>query len=71
MGERFDLTDKSYIKISGIKIQNAGPNDNNAGIYVDGSDHIIIEKNHTYNTASSGIGYGVVETSSSMEMKWS
>jgi parallel beta-helix repeat protein len=52
----FDLTDKSYIKISGIKIQNAGPNDNNAGIYVDGSDHIIIEKNHTYNTVSSGIG---------------
>ena len=52
----FELTDRSYVRVSGLKIQNAGPHQNNVGIYVDGSDHIIIEKNHIYNTVSSGIG---------------
>ena len=50
------MEDKSYIRISGIRIINAGPNDNNVGILVDNSGHIIIEKNYTYNTVSSGIG---------------
>ncbi|GAG14591.1 unnamed protein product, partial [marine sediment metagenome] len=55
-GGLFDVSDMSYIKISGLRIINAGPNDNNVGILVDNSSHIIIEKNHTYNTVSSGIG---------------
>ena len=55
-GGLFDVSDKSYIKISGLRIINAGPNDNNVGILVDNSSHIIIEKNYTYNTVSSGIG---------------
>ncbi len=52
----FHLEDKSYIKISGLRIINAGPYQNNAGFMVDNSDHIIIEKNYTHNTVSSGIG---------------
>lgn len=55
-GGLFDISDKSYIKISGLRIINAGPDDNNVGILVDNSSHIIIEKNYTYNTVSSGIG---------------
>ncbi len=51
-----DITDLSYIRISGFRIINAGPHDNNAGIYIDNSNHIVIENNRTYNTASSGIG---------------
>jgi uncharacterized repeat protein (TIGR01451 family) len=52
----FELDTKSYIRISGLRIINARPNANNAGIYVDNSSHIIIENNYTYNTVSSGIG---------------
>ncbi|MCP4717771.1 MAG: DUF1565 domain-containing protein [Deltaproteobacteria bacterium] len=52
----FHLSKKQFIKISGLKIANAGPNDNNCGILVESSDHIIIENNHTYNTVASGIG---------------
>ena len=55
-GGLFDVSDKHYIKISGLRIINAGPNDNNVGILVDNSSHIIIEKNYAYNTVSSGIG---------------
>ena len=60
-GGLFDVSDKSYIKISGLKIINAGPNQYNAGIMVYNSSYIIVERNHTYNTVSSGIG--VLESS--------
>ena len=56
MDSLFFISGRSYIKISGLRIINAGPNDNNAGIMVLSSDHITIEKNYTYNTVSSGIG---------------
>ena len=52
----FVINEKSYIKVLGLRIINAGPNHNNAGILVYNSSHIIIEKNYTYNTVSSGIG---------------
>jgi uncharacterized repeat protein (TIGR01451 family) len=52
----FVVEDVNYIKVSGLRIVNAGPNDNNAGIYVDNAHHIVIENNYTYNTVSSGIG---------------
>jgi hypothetical protein len=52
----FVIEDVSYIVVSGLRIVNAGPNDNNAGIYVDNAHHVLIENNYTYNTASSGIG---------------
>ncbi len=54
-GGLFDISGKSYIKVSGLQVINAGPYNNNAGILVDRSNHIVIEKNYTYNTVSSGI----------------
>jgi len=47
---------KRYIVISGLKVTNAGPHPNNAGILVDSSEHVVIERNVTHNTVSSGIG---------------
>ena len=48
----FNVIDKSYIKVSGLRVINSSC----MGIYVgENSNHIIIEKNYTYNTASSGI----------------
>jgi hypothetical protein len=52
----FVVEDIGYIKVSGLRIRNAGPNENNAGIYVDNAHHVIVEHNYTYNTVSSGIG---------------
>ncbi|HEC76362.1 MAG TPA: DUF1565 domain-containing protein [Thermoplasmatales archaeon] len=52
----FHISNKSFIKISGFKIMNAGCHDNNAGILVYNSSHIIIENNYVHNTTSSGIG---------------
>jgi hypothetical protein len=55
-GGLLDIYERSYIKISGLRVINAGPNDNNCGILVDESSYIILENNYTYNTTSSGIG---------------
>ena len=52
----FHISGKSYIKIIGLQIMNAGPHNNNAGILIDNSAHIIIEGNYIYNTTSSAIG---------------
>jgi len=52
-GGLFDVAGRSYIKVSGLRVMNSA----SAGIFVHaGSSHIIIEKNYTYNTHSSGIG---------------
>lgn len=48
----FYVARRSHIRISGLRIVNSGY----AGIHVDNSSYITIEKNYTYNTASSGIG---------------
>lgn len=55
-GGLFDITDKDYIRVSGLRIINAGPNPHNPGIQVDTARHIIIENNYVYNTSDSGIG---------------
>ena len=55
-GGLFNISERSYIKVFGLRVFNAGPNDNNCGILVDESDNIIFENNYTYNTTSSGIG---------------
>lgn len=52
----FVVEDKSYIRVSGLRVLNARPYNNNNGIYVDNSHYITIENNYTYNTTSSGIG---------------
>ena len=48
----FDISGKSYIKISGLNIKNA----DYGGFWIENSDHIVIENSCTYNTFSSGIG---------------
>ena len=52
----FDIQMVDYIRVSGFRIMNAGPNLNNAGILIDTANHIVIENNYIYNTVSSGIG---------------
>ncbi len=52
----FEVSDLSDIRISGLRIINAGPGDNHNGILIDNSVNITIDNNSTYNTASSGIG---------------
>lgn len=55
-GGLLDISGKNHIKISGLRVMNAGPDDNNQGILVDECYYIVIENNYTYNTVSSGIG---------------
>ena len=52
----FNVAGKSYIVVSGLRIINAGPYGNNAGVMVLNSGYITVENNTTYNTNSSGIG---------------
>lgn len=52
----FEISNASYIRVSGLRVVNAGPYANNAGILVINSSYITVENNSTYNTASSGIG---------------
>jgi len=55
-GGLFEISSRSYIQVSGLRICDAGPDDNHAGILVEDSSYVTIEGNVTYNTASSGIG---------------
>ncbi len=50
-----DLTGLSHIRVSGFRIQNAGPTLHNSGILADTADSIVIEHNTTVNTTESGI----------------
>jgi hypothetical protein len=52
----FDVSEKSYIRVSGLRVANVSGHSNNGGIVVKRSSYINIENNHTYNTISSGIG---------------
>jgi parallel beta-helix repeat protein len=55
-GGLFDISGASYITVTGLRITNAGPDDNNVGILVDNSSYISLQNNYTYNTTGSGIG---------------
>ncbi len=55
-GGLFDITEKNYIRVSGLRVMNAGPNPHNPGIQADTASHIIIEYNYVYHTSDSGIG---------------
>ncbi len=52
----FEVAGQSYIRVSGLRVVNAGPHADNAGILVSGSSHVTVEKCYTYHTTSSGIG---------------
>jgi hypothetical protein len=52
----FHISGKEYIRVSELRVINARPNNDNAGIMVLDSSNIIVENNSTYNTNSSGVG---------------
>ncbi|MBI2570187.1 MAG: right-handed parallel beta-helix repeat-containing protein [Candidatus Schekmanbacteria bacterium] len=45
----------NHVRVAGFEVRNAGPNGTNTGIQVEDSTDIVIAKNHTADTASSGI----------------
>ncbi len=53
------ISRENYIKIVGLQVKHACPDENSAGIVVSHASHIYIEGNYTYNTVSSGIGVWV------------
>lgn len=53
---QFEISNVSYIKVSGLRVVNAGPYRDNTGILVINSSYITVENNSTYHTESSGIG---------------
>lgn len=52
----FEIANRSYIRVQGIHLINSGPFADNGAILIIASDHITVENNTTFNTASSGIG---------------
>lgn len=52
----FEIAGRNHIRLSGLRLINAGPFANNAAILVTGSAHITIQNCTTFHTASSGIG---------------
>jgi nitrous oxidase accessory protein NosD len=46
----------SYIRVSGFTIQNVSGTDNQMGILVRNTSHVVIDNNRTIKTASAGIG---------------
>jgi parallel beta-helix repeat protein len=51
----FEVVGRSYLRISGLRIRNAGPMPHNPGLLVEDSSHIIVEGNFVSNTSDSGI----------------
>jgi hypothetical protein len=51
-----DIEGIGHVRVRGLRIQNAGPYRENAGILLDTAHHVVLEHNSTYDTASSGIG---------------
>lgn len=51
----FDMVARNYIRVSGLRVINSGPNTHNPGILADSSSHIVIEDNYVYNTRDAGI----------------
>jgi hypothetical protein len=52
----FEISSKSYIRVVGLRVINAGPYANNAGMLVSNSSNVTIENISTAQTMSSGIG---------------
>jgi hypothetical protein len=52
----FDINGLEYIRVVGLRLVNAGPYRDNAGIMVRYASQITLQDNATYNTQSSGIG---------------
>ena len=51
-----DLTGRTHLRVSGLRILHARTNPHNLGILVEQASHIVIENNYVYDTNDSGIG---------------
>jgi len=52
----FEIAHQKHLRVSGLHVINSGPYPDNAAILVINSEHITLENNTTFNSASSGIG---------------
>ncbi len=55
-GGLVEISGRSYVEVRGLRVQNAGPHHNHAGILVEDASYVTIRDTSTYDTASSGIG---------------
>ncbi len=55
-GGLVEISSTSHIRVVGLRVINAGVDQDHAGILVDRSESITVEDCYTYNTVSSGIG---------------
>jgi nitrous oxidase accessory protein NosD len=55
-GGLLTISERQHIVIDGLQVRHAGPNNENAGILIDESNHIAVRNCTTYDTRSSGIG---------------
>ncbi len=46
-GGLIQLSEVAYVRISGLRVRDAGPHGNSAGILVGGCSHVIVEGNST------------------------
>ena len=52
----FEIRDRAWIRVIGLRVVNARPDPNSNGIFVGGSHDIVLERDRTADTQSSGIG---------------
>ena len=52
----FEINGKAWIRVIGLRVINARPDINSYGIFVNRSHDIVVDRNRTSNTRSSGIG---------------
>lgn len=52
----FEISVTAYVDVRGLRVQNVGPNAENAGFLVASSQHVLLAANVTEETRSSGIG---------------
>jgi len=51
----FNLVGQDYIRVSGLRVINAGPGPHNPGILVEDASYVLIEHNYVYNSSDSGV----------------
>lgn len=52
----FEVVQRSWVRVRGLKVQHAGPGELTAGFLVEDSSHVTVESCSTFDTVSSGIG---------------
>ncbi len=55
-GGLLHVADQEHVRLVGLRVENAGPSDTHAGILVERSSFVVVERCSTRNSSSSGIG---------------